>query len=156
MLRNDSPQSGVPLYVIGNSIGKPVGTNTLYLSIYSPFALRRATIDGQTFPLLAERELGHNVYSSFVDIPPGTSRTISLDLTGIIDLSDGHYRFDYLPQILPNADHVEWSALFPRSRVIAATALGPTPFTVVTDTNSARTVRPGARGPWSVDLKLQR
>ena len=46
--------TGVPLYVIGNGLGKPVGTNTLYLSLYSPLALETANIDGRPIDLLSE------------------------------------------------------------------------------------------------------
>ncbi len=156
VLQNTSPSTGVPLYVIGNGIGKPVGTSTLYVSIYSPFSLGKATLDGRPLSLLAERELGRNVYSSFVDIPPGGTKTITVDLGGAIDLSDAKYRFAYIAQVLPNPDRVTWSVDVTEAKVVGATAHGATPVPIDHDPRSATVTRSGARGPWSVEVRLRR
>lgn len=79
------PAAPYPDYVMGNAVGLPRGTNRSYLSIYSPFVLDAARIGGQPAGLQSEVELGHNVYSTFVDIPPGATVEIELDLTGTID-----------------------------------------------------------------------
>ncbi|HEY5173601.1 MAG TPA: DUF4012 domain-containing protein, partial [Acidimicrobiia bacterium] len=154
-LRNAAPASGLPSDAIGNEVGLPVGTNRLYLSLYTPFALERATLDARPLALLAERELGRNVYSAFVDIPPGGTRTITLDLAGSVDLAQGHYRFDYLAETLPNADRVDWSIRTRGAHMVAATTLAaaPIPVTIAAGSAAART---SARGPWSVDLRLRR
>jgi hypothetical protein len=156
VLRNDSPATGVPLYVIGNGVGLPPGTSRLYLSFFSSYALDHAEIDGQPFSLLAERELGRNTYSEFVDIPPGGSRTITLDLSGTVDLSSGTFHFDYLPQVLPNADRVNWSTNVDGGRVVAAVGSGASPVAVKGGVHSASVSRTNAGGPWSVDLRLRR
>jgi hypothetical protein len=81
-LTNESPASGLPDYVIGNFVGLPTGTNRTYLSVYSPLDLTGARIDGQPATLGSEVELERNVYSTFVDIPPGATVTVELDVTG--------------------------------------------------------------------------
>jgi hypothetical protein len=155
-LRNDSPTTGVPLYVIGNEIGRPTGTNTLYVSIYSPLTLRGATLDGKPLPVLAETELGRNVYSSYVEIPPGGTRTLGLDFAGSVSLRSGTYDFEYLAQVLPNADQVTWSARVTGGRVTTAAAHGAVPI-AASRTDSAATVTPkDARGPWTVEIRLRR
>ena len=155
-LRNDSPTTGVPLYVIGNEIGRPTGTNTLYVSIYSPLTLRGAMLDGKPLPVLAETELGRNVYSSYVEIPPGGTRTLALDFSGSVSLRSGTYDFQYLAQALPNIDQVTWTARLTGGRVTAASAHGA--FPIAADrTDSSATVAPkDVRGPWTVELRLRR
>ncbi len=59
--------------------------------------LAGATLDGKPALLVAETELGRHVYSAFVDIPPGGTRTFTLDFAGTVDLRAGDYHFDYLP-----------------------------------------------------------
>ncbi len=157
-LHNGSPSTGVPFYAIGNSLGKPVGTSTLYVSVYSSLPIAAATVDGRPLRLLAERELGRHVYSSYVDIPPGGTRTLSLDFAGSVDLANGDYHFDYLPQVLPNPDRVEWKAVVTDAKVDGASGHGPVPVTVTVDRSarSASVTRSDERGPWSVDMALRR
>jgi hypothetical protein len=83
-LENQAPTEGYPDYVLGNAVGLPRGTNRSYVSIYSPFGLEAARIGGQPVHLQAEVELGRNVYSTFVDIPPGSAVDIEVDLSGAI------------------------------------------------------------------------
>ncbi len=155
-LRNDAPTGGVPLYVIGNEIGRPTGTNTLYLSIYSPLTLRGAQLDGKPFPLLAETELGRNVYSAYVEIPPGGTRTITLDFGGTISLRSGGFEFMYLAQVLPNPDAVNWSTRITGGHVTSGSAHGASPITVARTDGSATVALGGVRGPWTVELQLRR
>lgn len=84
-LDNSAPSEGWPDYVIGNSVGLPPGTNRSYVSIYSPFDLEGARIGGQPIGLQSEVEVGRNVYSTFVDIPPGGAVEIELDLAGTLE-----------------------------------------------------------------------
>ncbi len=84
-LENTAPASGRPDYVIGNGVGLPRGTNRSFVSIYSPFQVSEARLGGQPIGVQAELELGRNVYSTFVDIPPGGSVEIALDLEGTIE-----------------------------------------------------------------------
>ena len=99
-LHNGAPATGLPDYVIGGSGAAPTapGVNRMILSIYSALDLVDASI-----ALDAERELGRNVYSAFVDLAPGETRTITVELTGVVD---GEYRVDVHRQPLVVPDDV--------------------------------------------------
>src|SRR5581483_4226376 len=86
-LTNQAPATGLPPYIIGSVVTPPLpnGTNKLYLSVYSPWLLAGASIDGQPALLESELELGRHVYSTFVSIPPGGTVTVELRLTGRLD-----------------------------------------------------------------------
>jgi hypothetical protein len=84
-LENRAPVDGLPDYVIGNSVDLPPGTNRSFVSLYTPFALDEARIDGEASALQSEVELERNVYSTFIDIAPGGSRTIEIDVSGAIE-----------------------------------------------------------------------
>jgi Protein of unknown function (DUF4012) len=103
-LENKAPASGLPNYVIGNEIGLPQGTNRSFVSIYSPFELAASRVGGQPTPVQSELELGYHVYSTFVDIPPGTSVDIELDLAGSVE--GRAYRLDMPVQPFATADAV--------------------------------------------------
>jgi hypothetical protein len=83
-LTNNAPAEGYPPYVIGNLVGLPSGTSRLYVSFYSPLALTGATLDGEAMGLTVGEEEGWNVYSGFVDIPPGESVTFDVQLAGSV------------------------------------------------------------------------
>lgn len=104
-LTNQSPASGLPAYLIGNSFDLPLGTSRLYVSIYSPLLLQDAKVDDQPLLMESETEQGRSVYSAFIDIPPGATRTLTLDLTGAI-LKDRPYRLDLHRQPSAAADEV--------------------------------------------------
>lgn len=88
VLTNTAPADGLPDYVIGNRVGAPQGTSRLYVSFYSPLALTGATVDGEQIGLEVGEELGWNVYSRFVDIPPGGTSTFVVSLAGPISRFD--------------------------------------------------------------------
>jgi len=92
-LTNQAPASGLPLYIIGNALGLPAGTNRMYVSVYSPLLLQTATIDGRPLLLETDSEQGRRVYSAFVDVPSGATRTLKIDLSGAV-LTDRPYRLD--------------------------------------------------------------
>lgn len=104
-LTNDAPSSGLPDYIIGNSVGLPPGTNRSYVSLYSALELEAARVDGQPASMQSERELERNVYSTFVSIPPGETVTIELDLVGSID--GRRYDLDLAQQVMVRADQAE-------------------------------------------------
>lgn len=82
-LENRAPGSGLPAYVYGLAEPPlPEGHNRLYVSVYTPWRLADARLDGNPLPMAAENELGRRVYSTYVVIPPGESRTLALDLGG--------------------------------------------------------------------------
>jgi hypothetical protein len=106
-LENTAPASGLPNYVIGNVIGLPPGTNRSFVSIYSPLELTASRVGGQPAPVQSELEVGFNVYSTFVDIPPGASVEIELDLSGSVE--GRNYRLDMPVQPFAQADEVSVS-----------------------------------------------
>ncbi len=83
-LTNNAPAEGYPRYVTGNVVGLPPGTSRLYVSFYSPLGLTGATLDGEATGLTVGEEEGWNVYSGFVDIPPGESVTFDVQLAGSV------------------------------------------------------------------------
>ena len=95
-VRNEAPASGLPDYVIGSFPDNPLplGTSRVLLSVYSPHTLRSASVDGQPVELLRDEELGHNVFTAQLDIPPGADRELVLRLQGGVDLpaNGGRYR----------------------------------------------------------------
>ena len=105
------PATGLPDYVIGNSVGLPAGTNRLALSLYTPLSIRGATLDGASVALDSGVERGLNAYSKFITIPPGATATLRVQLAGAAHLvRTAHgpaYRLDVLHQPMVNADHVE-------------------------------------------------
>lgn len=82
----------------------PTGTNRMYLSFYSPFALSTSRIDGVDVPFESQRELGFRVYSHYLSVPPGGTVTVELDLAGSLD-SNRDYRLavGMQPTVTPDA-----------------------------------------------------
>jgi hypothetical protein len=104
-LTNKAPASGLPDYVIGNYIDAPPGTNRSYLSVYTPLSLEAARIDGAPAALEPGAELQRNVYSRFLDIPPGATRLVQLDVKGTIASDD--YVLDLFEQPLVRPEQAE-------------------------------------------------
>ena len=94
-LHNDAPATGLGPSLIGNEVIPPLppGTNKLYLSFYTPWDLVGASVDGAPVALEQADELGRRVYSTAVVIPPRSTATIELTLSGR-RARDGDYRLD--------------------------------------------------------------
>ena len=82
-LANDAP-TDLPSDAGGNPFGLPPGTNRQYLSVYSPWELTGAEVDGEATGMEPEHELGWNVFSRFVDIPPGGEVEVQLRFAGAL------------------------------------------------------------------------
>jgi hypothetical protein len=102
-LTNEAPSSGLPSYVIGNALGGrlgeeklPDGWNNTFVTLYTPWDVEAATLDGEPLPLERIDELGRHALSTFVPIGPGESRTITVSLTG--SLAAPRYVLDLAPQ----------------------------------------------------------
>jgi hypothetical protein len=108
-LRNDSPASGLPAYVIGNENGEPTGTNGMYFSIYTNLRLSTSTLDGEVVELVEQYDRGIRVYSKGITIPPGGTRTLRLNLRGAIPETASGFRFDLPKQPTVNADQFSFS-----------------------------------------------
>lgn len=108
-LENTAPAEGLPPAVIGsNDRGLPLGMNRVYVSFYTGLALREARIDDVQTPLEFQRELGKQVYSTYLEIPSGASRTITLELRGSREPgSDYRLVIGRQPVIQPDSVDVE-------------------------------------------------
>ncbi len=141
--------------MIGNEVGLPTGSNRSYLSVYSPFAITGATVDGRPVQLLAEREFGRLVYSTYIDITPKTTAKVVLDLEGAVDLSSGRYRFDGFSQVLPNTDVVHWTLHVGAGARVAGVTSTPG-FAGTSGRSRAAVETDDAPVAWSVDVTLRR
>jgi hypothetical protein len=103
-LSNAVPTLNLPLAVVGsNDRGLPLGTNRIWFNFYTPLVLRNATVDGKPTPFSSEKEFGLRVFGDVLDIPPGKSVKIVLDLGGQLALH-GRYTVVSANQPLVNPD----------------------------------------------------
>ena len=104
-LTNTAPATGLPSYVIGSEfLALPLGTNRTLLSVYSPLQQRAATLDGEPVGLSRDTELGWNVFTLQLDLAPGETRTIVLQLDGFVN--GGGYELVLRPQPMATDDRV--------------------------------------------------
>ena len=82
-LRNEAPTSGLPPSLIGNIVRPPdpFGTNRTFLSIYTPWGLQAASVNGSPVGAELEREGGVNVVTLHLALPPGET-VVELRLAG--------------------------------------------------------------------------
>lgn len=122
-MRNGAPSSGLPSGVIGpydDRFGP--GENRTHLSLYTPFPHRSATLGGRPVTVDSQPELGRLAHSATVSLPPLGSRTVLLDLEGLVQLEEGDwYRLDLGHQPLVTSDVVEVSLEVPGGWRIAET-----------------------------------
>jgi hypothetical protein len=83
-LDNTAPAADLPRYLIGNRIGQPDGTNSMWLSVYSPLGLDRLTVDGQEVGVEAGTERGWNVYRVRLDIPSMSTTVVEATVSGTV------------------------------------------------------------------------
>jgi hypothetical protein len=78
------------------------------LSVYSPFHLVSAMVDGLGAGFRTRPDLGRQLHSTTVELSPGQSRTVELEMRGRLSLApDGWYRLDVLRQpSVPEDTHV--------------------------------------------------
>lgn len=123
-LMNGAPSSGQPRYVIGpNETDLQPGQNRVFATVYSPFDVTRATLDGEPIRLDFAPELGLNAYSLFLDIPAGGTRTIDLRLKGRLP-NVIRYTLDVFQQPMVTPDSLE-IAVTGAGRVRKFRSLGP-------------------------------
>jgi len=111
-MRNDTPSSGLPDYVIADAIqgeDVPRGTNRSRVAIYTPWELDQATLDGRPLAVENTREKGYSVYGTSVELGPnGGTATIELKLTG--RLAQGQdYELAVWNQVLARPDELHAS-----------------------------------------------
>ena len=83
-LHNAAPSGGLPPIVLGSYPGSGLapGTNRTWLSVYTPFALVAARQGAAPVDVTAVPEFGVETYSTYVNVPPGGTVVITLDLAG--------------------------------------------------------------------------
>lgn len=108
-LANLAPADGLPPAIIGsNDQGLPLGTNRMLLSIYSPFPIAGAHLDGQPAAVETQREFGRLVHTLLIDLPANSSSTLNFELAGLANLRDGYDV--HLPiQPLVSTDEIAWT-----------------------------------------------
>jgi hypothetical protein len=90
------------------------------VSVYSPLAVDRMTVDGEPVEFTASKEAGRSLYSRLVEIPARSTRTVQLDLTGRVRLRPGGWyelALDHQPTIEP--DQVQASVEVPEGWEVA-------------------------------------
>jgi hypothetical protein len=113
-LHNGATASGLPEEVIGPYDARfRAGENRSFASVYTAGVFHSATVDGRTAALESARELGRNVYSSFMRMPAGGSTELAFDTTSRVQLVDGWYRLDVLKQPTLRPDNLEISVQVP-------------------------------------------
>ena len=122
-LQNGAPSRGLPSGVIGPYDNRfAAGENRTYLSLYSPFTSRSASLEGRPVHLDSQSELGRLAHSATVSVPALSSRTVQLELDGRVHLDEGNwYRLDLGHQPLVIPDSVEVSVAVPEGWRIAET-----------------------------------
>lgn len=81
-LTNGAPRDGLPAYVIGNGSDRPLGTNRMWLSVYTGRPMSAVTINGTPSSMQTTAVFGWNVASRFIDIPPGSTVVVRLTVDG--------------------------------------------------------------------------
>src|SRR5205823_2710398 len=76
-LGNSAP-AGLPIDVIGNASGLPVGTNHLFLSVYTPLGAVGATVNGVPVGLGSSKRFGLSSYTVVLDVPPGATMNVEV------------------------------------------------------------------------------
>jgi hypothetical protein len=79
---HDAPVDQLPPYVIGRTQGQPDGWARVWLTVNTNRLLSSATLDGVPVELSSTEEANVNNYGVFLELEPGTSQTLSLQLAG--------------------------------------------------------------------------
>lgn len=83
-LTNTAPAEGLPRYVIGNRIGQPEGTSSMWVTVYSPLDLDRLTVDGAATGFETGAQDEWRSYRVRVDIPAGGTVVLEAELSGSV------------------------------------------------------------------------
>jgi hypothetical protein len=113
-LANNAPRNGEPNYVVGNLIGLPEGHNRTWVSIFTRLPVTEVRLDGRPADTEVGAEGGYFVTSVFVTLPPGGTVTMTLDMSGRLDVAEGYELSVHTP-----------AAVAPTPTRITATWLAP-------------------------------
>ncbi|HEX7131186.1 MAG TPA: DUF4012 domain-containing protein, partial [Iamia sp.] len=105
VVRNDAPSSGLPDYIIGPvGASEPQGTSRVLTAVFTPLLATGATVDGEAVGVEPQQEVGLNVFSVPLTIPPGGQVTLELSLSGTVEGMGDTYRLLASSQPLANPD----------------------------------------------------
>ena len=124
-LTNLAPTSGLVPYV-GNSVAEPnapSGTNTTDLSLYTPFTLLNASLNGAPALLTPESLSGLTAYTTQVVLPPGGSATLVAHLSGSLP-HPADYRLRILRQATVAPDALQLRVTLPPHERVGTTSGG--------------------------------
>ena len=85
VVRNEAPSSGLPQYVIGNTVGLPTGTNRTQVMLFTALPVEAFAVDGLATGFTSGSQEGYFVTTAFIDVPPGGETEIALNASGAID-----------------------------------------------------------------------
>jgi hypothetical protein len=124
-ISNKTPGSGLSTYVTGeNAKGAKDGLSNTWLSIYVPKGaqLLSTKLNGENSVIEITREKDKTVFSRYVIVPPGASKTVELayelPYVLVFDKSGIHYKFDWQAQPVVNKPTVTSSVTVPDGFVI--------------------------------------
>ncbi len=122
-LENRAPPSGLPAVVLGPYDERFfAGENRTYLSVYSPFPVQSATLNGAPTKVVTDPDAGRLAHSLTVSIPASQAKAVDMAVAGNVQLSaEGWYRLEVLRQPTVHPDHVEVSISVPAGWQIVET-----------------------------------
>jgi hypothetical protein len=105
-LHNSSPSSGLPPVIIDALQGittKP-GEDLIWVSIYAPWLLGSATLNGKAITMTSQYELGRPVYGAIVPILSDSTAVLEIHLSGTWPGSLSHYTLGWYhqPELFPD------------------------------------------------------
>jgi UDP-GlcNAc:undecaprenyl-phosphate GlcNAc-1-phosphate transferase len=107
-LKNDAPASGLPNGVIGPFDGRfAAGENVSRLSMYSPSIVRDARLGADPLELASAPVLGRFVHATELDMAPGSTTKLHVDLEGRAALRSGWFFLDLVRQPTVRPDQVD-------------------------------------------------
>ncbi len=89
-LTNTAPSDGEPIYVIGNPLDEPLGTNQTWVTAFGGFEAGAVLLDGQPVESTSGIESGYHTTSAVVRLAAGESRELTMRFTGTFDTSNGY------------------------------------------------------------------
>jgi len=124
-LANAAPSSGLPGSVIGwggddsaNQTRTADGENLMLVSLYSAFPMESPTLDGVAWPARHQLEGGRHVYTAYVSLPAGATRTLAATTVGALDPGEP-YRFAPIWQPVVTPDELELEVRVPGGWVLS-------------------------------------
>jgi len=129
-LTNLAPAKDLPDAIIANSAGLPPGTNATMLEVYTPLDIVAASVDGEAVTTTLASELSYNVHGRRIEVPPGGTVVVELELQG--NIGPGDYALVYRPQPMPRVDRLTVEATTPDGAEVLTFEGRPARRTVIT------------------------